>query len=106
MMLKRNSRMSHLSLGCLYGVLSVIQIASGAPTKAQQETKAQQPHLVFVLIDDMGFNDFYTSSDLSAAWSNVGQLASSECLLLENFYTQPICTPSRGSFITGRMPLR
>jgi len=66
----------------------------------------KSPHLVFILIDDMGFNDFYTSSDISAAWPGVTSLASSECMRIEHFYTQPICTPSRASFMTGRMPIR
>lgn len=64
------------------------------------------PHLIYVLIDDMGFNDFYTSSDLHAAWPHVSKLAGGQCLKLDHFYTQPICTPSRGAFMTGRMPLR
>ena len=66
----------------------------------------KRPHMVFILIDDMGFNDFYTSSDISAAWPGVMKLAKNECMKLEHFYTQPICTPSRGSFMTGRYPLR
>ena len=82
------------------GVLLLVQAALSAPTKPKQ------PHIIFVLVDDMGYNDFYTSSDLSDVWANVNEMASSECLKLEHFYTQPICTPSRGSFISGRMPLR
>ena len=64
-----------------------------------RNTKA--PHLVYALVDDMGFNDFYTSSDIAGAWPNVAKLAASQCVSLGNFYTQPICTPSRGAFITG-----
>jgi len=63
------------------------------------------PHLVVVLVDDMGFNDFYNSSDLAAAWPHVSAL-SANCVKLGHFYTQHICTPSRASLMTGRMPLR
>eukprot|EP00427_Karlodinium_veneficum_P067443 CAMPEP_0169312760 /NCGR_PEP_ID=MMETSP1017-20121227/4219_1 /TAXON_ID=342587 /ORGANISM="Karlodinium micrum, Strain CCMP2283" /LENGTH=561 /DNA_ID=CAMNT_0009406579 /DNA_START=45 /DNA_END=1730 /DNA_ORIENTATION=+ len=67
---------------------------------------AKPPHVVFVLVDDMGFNDFYNSSDIGAAWPNVKQLARDACVHLEHFYTQPICTPTRGAFMTGRSPVR
>lgn len=67
---------------------------------------AKKPHLMFILVDDMGFNDFYTSSDLSAAWPNVAGLAKDECVKVGNYYTQPICTPTRGAFMSGRHPIR
>lgn len=86
----------------LHSLLVAIAVATwAAPTKP-----SKQPHLVFVLIDDMGFNDFYSSSDLSAAWPHVASMAAKDCVNLDQYYTQPICTPSRGAFITGRMPLR
>jgi len=58
------------------------------------------------LIDDMGFNDFYQSQDLAAAWPTVATLAKKDCVLLSQYYTQQLCTPSRAAFMTGRMPLR
>ena len=68
--------------------------------------KTQQPHIVFILVDDMGYNDFYDSSDLgSVAWSNVNRLAL-KGLKLDSYYTQPICTPTRGALMTGRYPVR
>jgi len=54
----------------------------------------------------MGHNDFYSSSDLSAAWPNVAKLASQECIKVEQYYTQPLCSPTRGAFMSGRMPIR
>jgi arylsulfatase A-like enzyme len=61
---------------------------------------------VFVLVDDMGHNDFYSSSDLAPAWPNVARLAREQCVKVEQYYTQPICTPTRGAFMSGRMPVR
>lgn len=34
---------------------------------------AVKPHLLFVLVDDMGHNDFYDSSDLSFAWKRTAK---------------------------------
>jgi len=67
---------------------------------------AKSPNLVFILVDDMGYNDFYTSSDMSGAWSNVQQLMGERCVKIDHYYTQPICTPTRGAFMSGRYPVR
>ena len=67
---------------------------------------AQPPHLVYVLIDDLGFNDFIDSSDLSQAWPNAAALAAEQCVSVDWFYTQPLCTPTRGALLTGRYPTR
>lgn len=64
------------------------------------------PHLLFVLVDDMGYNDFYSSTDISGAWSNVQTLADERCIKVEHYYTQPICTPTRGALMSGRYPVR
>eukprot|EP00811_Abedinium_folium_P025346 NODE_3612_length_2011_cov_2.670913.p1 GENE.NODE_3612_length_2011_cov_2.670913~~NODE_3612_length_2011_cov_2.670913.p1 ORF type:complete len:640 (+),score=150.41 NODE_3612_length_2011_cov_2.670913:148-1920(+) len=64
------------------------------------------PHLIVILLDDLGLNDFYKSSDLAAAWPNVARLAAEECVAIEQFYTQSTCTPTRAALMTGRMPIR
>jgi arylsulfatase A-like enzyme len=53
----------------------------------------------------MGYNDFYDSDDLSFAWKNTANLAK-DSIKLNNYYTQPLCTPTRGAFMTGRYPIR
>jgi len=64
------------------------------------------PHLAFILVDDMGYNDFYLSTDLGElAWPQTHQLAKN-AIKLDEYYTQPICTPTRGAFMTGRYPAR
>eukprot|EP00811_Abedinium_folium_P007356 NODE_16789_length_977_cov_4.821176.p1 GENE.NODE_16789_length_977_cov_4.821176~~NODE_16789_length_977_cov_4.821176.p1 ORF type:complete len:278 (-),score=67.07 NODE_16789_length_977_cov_4.821176:144-920(-) len=66
----------------------------------------KQPHLLFVLVDDLGANDFLTSSDLRDAWPNMQELAHDECITIVHYYTMALCTPSRGAFISGRYPIR
>ena len=47
--------------------------ATGAIATGANAKQAKQPHIVFVLIDDLGFNDFsWRSSDLQ--WPNVAKL--------------------------------
>lgn len=61
---------------------------------------AQQPHIVFILADDFGWNDVgYHGSEIRTP--NLDKL-SAEGVRLENYYVQPICTPSRNQLMTGR----
>lgn len=58
------------------------------------------PHIIFILTDDQGFNDIgYHSRDIRSP--TLDKLAS-EGVRLENYYVQPLCTPSRSQLITGR----
>nr|XP_008516307.1 PREDICTED: arylsulfatase J isoform X1 [Equus przewalskii] len=59
-----------------------------------------QPHLIFILADDQGFRDVgYHGSEIKTP--TLDKLAA-EGVKLENYYVQPICTPSRSQFITGK----
>lgn len=59
-----------------------------------------QPHLIFILADDQGFRDVgYHGSEIRTP--TLDKLAA-EGVKLENYYVQPMCTPSRSQFITGR----
>lgn len=61
---------------------------------------ARQPHIVFVLADDFGWNDIgYHRSEISTP--NLDKLSAAG-VRLENYYVQPLCTPSRNQLMTGR----
>lgn len=77
-------------------------------TLATMSTAAvQPPHICFMLVDDLGFNDFsWRSSDLSEAWPNVNAMIPEFGIKIDTYYTQPICTPTRGAFMSGRYPIR
>jgi arylsulfatase A-like enzyme len=67
---------------------------------------SEAPHIVYVLVDDWGYNDFgVRSTYLSWTTPNIDRLAS-EGVLLENYYTNNLCSPSRASLLTGRYALR
>ncbi|XP_060790862.1 arylsulfatase B-like [Neoarius graeffei] len=58
------------------------------------------PHVVFILADDMGFRDVgYHGSEIKTP---VLDRLSAAGVRLENYYVQPLCTPSRNQLLTGR----
>ena len=60
------------------------------------------PHLVFVVIDDAGYNDIgYQSDDLYNATPRIDVIAGMG-IKLSNYYTNQVCSPSRSSLMTGR----
>ena len=60
----------------------------------------KKPHIVFILADDLGFNDIgYHNSKFKT--KILDELARTG-VRLDNYYVQPICTPTRAQLLTGR----
>jgi len=73
-----------------------------ASQPAENQTEARKrPHIIFVLIDDLGFNDFKDSKDLGNSWPTVKALAN-ESIFINTTYTESWCSPSRAALLTGR----
>ena len=66
-----------------------------------EEVKGPRPpHLIFIMVDDQGYGDIgYHGSDIRTPV--LDQLAAAG-VKLENYYVQPICSPSRSQLMTGR----
>ena len=75
----------------------------GAPWAAGQQA-APRPNIVYIVSDDQGWKDVgYHGSDIKTP--NIDQLAQGG-VRFEQFYAQPMCTPSRAALMTGRYPHR
>ena len=62
------------------------------------------PHIVILLADDLGWGDVgYHGSKIHTP--NIDKLAESGTRL-NQFYVQPVCSPTRGALLTGRYPMR
>ncbi|XP_078589520.1 arylsulfatase B-like [Branchiostoma floridae x Branchiostoma japonicum] len=63
-----------------------------------------KPNIIFILADDYGWDDIGYHNHLIHT-PNLDRLAS-EGVKLENYYVQPICSPSREQLMTGRYQIR
>ena len=73
-------------------------------TIAVARKSRSKPNIVFILVDDLGFKDVgYHGGTIKTP--NIDKLAS-EGTRLEQFYVQPVCSPTRSSLMTGRYPMR
>uniref|UniRef100_A0A8C5UG67 Arylsulfatase family member I n=1 Tax=Malurus cyaneus samueli TaxID=2593467 RepID=A0A8C5UG67_9PASS len=78
----------------------VADVATDPMEKSLPPTFTRPPHIIFILTDDQGYHDVgYHGSDIQTP--TLDRLAA-EGVKLENYYIQPICTPSRSQLITGR----
>lgn len=69
-------------------------------------TPRRPPHLITILIDDLGWSDLSCFGGTDVQTPHIDQLAS-EGLRFNSFYVNsPICSPSRTALITGQYPAR
>lgn len=64
----------------------------------------EKPNIVIILADDLGWGDVgYNGGTIKTP--HIDRLAK-EGVILNNFYTAPICSPTRAGLLTGRYPNR
>ncbi|HSI14191.1 MAG TPA: arylsulfatase [Chthoniobacter sp.] len=66
---------------------------------------AEKPNILYIVADDLGWKDvgFHGASDIQTP--SLDKLAAGGAQL-EQFYVQPMCTPTRAALMTGRYPFR
>ena len=82
--------------------------AVAAAKLAAHGNGGRRPNILVVLMDDVGWGDFGCYGGgvaVGAPTPNIDRLAR-EGLLLTSCYSEPSCTPSRATLLTGRLPMR
>ena len=75
----------------------LLALAAGLLSGDNQPAK---PHIVHILADDLGWNDVgWHGSEIQTP--HLDALAASG-VRLEQFYVQPVCSPTRAALMTGR----
>ncbi len=84
------------------------QEAAATERLAQFSKDGKRPNVLMIVFDDVGWGDFGCYGGgvaVGAATPNIDRLAR-QGLLLTSCYSEPSCTPSRASLMTGRLPMR
>ena len=62
----------------------------------------QKPNIIIVVLDDIGWNDLQYNSPLSKIPTPIINALVDQGISFTQHYTHSLCTPSRGSLLTGR----
>src|SRR5215213_10203800 len=82
----------------LLGVLCCCGFAPWASAAAP----APRPNIVFILVDDLRWDALGCMGHPFVQTPNIDRIAREGALFRNAFVTTPLCSPSRGSFLTGR----
>jgi arylsulfatase A-like enzyme len=81
-----------------------ILVAPSQSASAEDASLPLRPNIIFMMADDLGWGDVgYHGSEIETP--NIDRLAQ-RGTQLDQFYVQPVCSPTRASLMTGRYPMR
>ena len=95
---------SALTAVFVVGSIALASSAAAQPTGSQAAAAPAKPNIVLIISDDQGWKDVgFHGSDIKTP--NFDALAAGGARL-EQFYAQPMCSPTRAALMTGRYPFR
>jgi arylsulfatase A len=92
-------------------ILLIAQVATSAAlitgaAAAERPATPRRPNIVVLLADDMGYGDLGSYGHPVHRTPNIDRLAAEGQRWTDFYAAAPVCTPSRGSLLTGRLPAR
>ncbi|MGZ0014791.1 sulfatase [Yeosuana sp. AK3] len=84
----------------------VLLTSCGISENSKKRTPPQKPNILFVLVDDLGYNDLgFTGSDFYET-PNIDNLATQGMVFTQGYANSRVCSPSRASIMTGKFTAR
>ncbi|WP_373517115.1 arylsulfatase [Pricia sp.] len=71
------------------------------PSKPEDDRGDKKPNIVLFLADDQGWGDLSSSGNTDLKTPNIDAIAKYG-VSFDNFYVQPVCSPTRAELLTGR----
>jgi arylsulfatase A-like enzyme len=106
--MSRRTRASFIkcSIRTVLGLAALIAMTAAVPERAVASEAAEPPNVVLVMADDQGWGDMAYYGHPHLKTPNFDAMAR-EAVRFDRFYAAaPVCSPTRGSVMTGRHPNR
>ncbi len=84
----------HIILLCIIGNAGIAQ------------TLPKQPNIVLILADDLGWADLQCYGSTFYETPNLDRLAAQGIRFTNSYASSPVCSPTRGSLLTGKYPVK
>lgn len=81
--------------------LLLLLLLLGCDTKKEDTTIDKQPNIVLIMADDQGWGDLSIHGNNNLNTPNIDALAQNG-VSFQNFYVQPVCSPTRAEMLCGR----
>ena len=65
-----------------------------------------RPNVIFILVDDLGWNDLGYSGNTFYETPNIDNLSKESFQFTNAYAASPVCSPTRASIMTGKHPAR
>jgi hypothetical protein len=86
-------------------IAATIYLVMHLPGASAATNATAPPHIVFSLVDDLGWNDVgFHDSFSQISTPKIDALVATEGVELSQYYVYRFCSPSRSTFLTGRYP--
>jgi len=86
------------------GLSVLVQIIFFSCTNRSNEDK--RPNVIFILVDDLGWNDLGYSGSKFYESPNIDTLSNYSFQFTNAYSASPVCSPTRASIMTGKHPSR
>ena len=84
-------------LATVLGTTWLLLLAAPAAVSAQDA----RPNVVFILVDDLRWDDLGAAGHPFVETPHIDRLANEGAMFMNAFAATPLCSPSRGTFLTG-----
>jgi len=91
---------------CIFFFVALLLTGCGKPAGDIAATQLQdnRPNIVFVLVDDLRWDEIGVAGHPYASTPNIDRIAHEGAYFSRAFTTTPLCSPARATFLTGLYP--
>ncbi len=95
--------MRHIAIALIVSLSACAPSQRAANSRAATDRSANdRPNIVFVLVDDLRWDDIAVAGHPFVQTPNIDRLAAEGTRFLNAFASTPLCSPSRASILTGQ----
>lgn len=95
-----------MTLSDFFKKATLILLTTFSPLLLSAQKKQVQPNIIFLLVDDMGYADLGCFGSSFYETPHIDALAKQGMKFMNTYTAASICSPTRGSIMTGRYPVR